>query len=209
MSFKQKSKKLMLEHMVDSTAIATVVTPIFASFEKLAMGTSDDVSINARLLGAGLLYGGMGTLFSKGRSILRNKLGITQAHPERVQRNIDRAYTTGYNLAICPAFYYIAGSRSINEIAIGTGISVGFSLLSGGMIGYAVDGFRDLAGLENSERLSTRVQKMPPTRKKGLAAALVAGSMALTSLPYLLTQDKEARIVPAQETRAIEYTPAP
>jgi len=61
--------KRLKEHFIDSTSGLVASTPIFATFETVVAGLSDEVSLNARLLAVGLTYLGMGSVFAKGRDL--------------------------------------------------------------------------------------------------------------------------------------------
>ena len=160
------------EHLVDSTAILAIGTPISAAFETGLAGMSDDVSINARLIAVGLTYAGMGSVVSKGRDLYRKCFGITDRTKERVQQINDAIYLATLNSALGPAFYYASGSRDWKEIAIGTAAAAGLSLTLGGPMGYAIDYFRDLTGVKNSKRMLIGVRNLRPKIKKAIAIGL-------------------------------------
>jgi len=183
-----KLKRFLKKQISDSTAILVESTPIFAAFETGVAGMSNDVSINARLLAGGLSYSGMGYAYGKGRDLWRKGFGITDKTKESIQTVNDLLYTASFNLAISPLMYFISGSRDLKEIAIGTACAVGFGALNGIPMGYAVDTFRDLAGVRSSKRLPKIIQRQSPRIKKGLAALLIASSIGLTSVVYELNK---------------------
>jgi len=72
MSVAGKLRNLLAFHFVDSTAILTESTPVLALFETKIAGMSNQVSLNARVLAAGLTYfAGTGYLYAKGRDLSR------------------------------------------------------------------------------------------------------------------------------------------
>ena len=97
--------------------------------------------------------------------------------------------------------YLVSGETDFKKVAIGTGINVAVSPLAGIIMGYSIDGFRDLTGLEDSERIPELVKKQKPSIKKSLAAILTAASIGLTAGIYSLTPDKS---IGADNTPVIE-----
>ena len=178
-------------HLSDSTALLTATTPLFAAFETFMAGISIENSINARLLGTGLTYAGLGRVFTKGMDLSRKLFKITPETKERVKQAHDAAYAISYNFLMSPLFYYIAGVRDIKQIALGTVSSMGLALIAGGPMGYSVDAFRDLTGLKNSERIPKIISKSSPKIKKSLVALLAAASIGLTAEVYNLKTQYE------------------
>jgi hypothetical protein len=193
---KYKSK----EYFVDSTAMMVASTPIAALMEKTIAGMSDEVSINARLLAAGLTYAGVGEIFSKGRDSWRNLFKISDITSEKKQQVMDSLYACTFNLATSPLFYYAAGSRNIKEILVGTGIGLGLGFCMGGPVGYAIDLSRDLTGIGQSERIPSLIKKQNEKIKKSLFALTIAASLAITSGIYYFTPNQNGKQVITQET---------
>lgn len=183
-SFFQRAKKRIKTHVVDSTALLSASNPLFAGFETMAAGMTNEESINTRCLAAVLTYAGMGRLFTKGMDVSREIFKIKPETSERLKQVHDTAYAMAYNAVISPAFYLAAGVRDVKPIMIGTACSVGLSLIAGGPMGYAVDAFRDLTGIKESERLPQLVRSQNRKVKLGLAGLLMAGSIYATSLVY-------------------------
>ncbi|MEK6829702.1 MAG: hypothetical protein AABY15_06290 [Nanoarchaeota archaeon] len=187
----QKAKDNLKTHFVGSTALLAASTPIFAVVETMGLGMSNEVSLNARLLAAGLTYGGLGFLAVKGRDSYRKFLKITDKTKERTQQIHDSVYGGLWNLAIAPPFYYAAGVRDIEQIAGGTAIGILFGLTSGGLMGYAIDTYRDLTGIKESARVPESIRNKSSKFKLGLAAAITATSIALTAGVYGITNEKK------------------
>jgi len=188
------------QHVVDSTAILTIGTPISAAMEVGLAGMSDEVSINARLIAAGLTYGGFGSIFSRGRDLWRKEFKITDTTREKIQLAHDTAYLTSLNLALNPIFYYVSGSRDWKEIAIGTAAATGLTFLIGGSAGYTLDAIRDLTGVKKSQRVPIKIRNLSPKIKKGLAALILAGSLGLTAGIYGLTNDNSTTDTSAKDS---------
>jgi hypothetical protein len=200
-----KIKKGLLRHLVDSTALCVAGNPIWGALEVTLFGTPDDVSLNtgmsddlslhARYVATGLTYAGLGSIISGGRKISRKLFKITDESKERVQQFHDAAYLAAYAAVYCPILYtasaYAASEEpDINEIAIGTGITMAVSFFPiGPIMGYAIDAFEDLTGIEDSERVPEFIRRQNPIAKKGLAALLTAASIGITAGIYALTPD--------------------
>ena len=191
----KKAKENLVYHLIDSTGLLFESTPAYAAMETSRwVGMPDDISMNARLIAAGLTYvGGMGIAYSKGRDFYRKTFGITAKAKEIVQAPNDAVYNGLFNLVGGPFIYLIAGSRNLNEIAMGTALGIVLGIVNGFPLGYSADVFRDLAGLKECERpLYPKFLKRQNSKiKKGLAALLVASSIALTAGIYALTPDKQ------------------
>lgn len=181
-----KVKPGLKKYLIDSTAILTVTTPLFATFETFIAGMSIENSINSKFVAVGLTYAGMGRLFTSSLDLSRKVFNIGPETSEKIKHFHDASYSAAYNLLICPAFYYVSGVRDLKQIAIGTGIGVGMGLVAGGPMGYAIDAFRDLTGLESSKRIPLIVTQQSSKIKKSLTALILASSLGVTSGSYYL-----------------------
>lgn len=186
MSKVEKIRNTLALHFVDSTAILAESTPVLAFFETRIAGMSNQVSINARVLAAGLTYfAGTGYIYARGRDLSKRVFGVTDQTRERLQAIHDAAYLGAFNLVIAPLIYLASGARDIREIAVGTAAAIAFGLVNGGPMGYAVDVFRDLTGLKECRRLSYRVLKKQDARiKRALPALFVGAAIVVTAGIY-------------------------
>lgn len=202
------AKENLKQHVVDTTAILAESTPIFAAYETALAGMSDEVSINARLIAAGLGYVGFGSLLTRGRDLWRSKFNITDETKEKIQVLHDTLYLGAFNLVGGPLLYYASGSRDPKEIAIGTALAIGVGSVNGAPLGYAVDTFRDLIGLKecNRESYPNIVKKQSSRVKKGIAAGLVAASIGATAGIYGLTSDDKQDLSYNQPQTTLEET---
>lgn len=183
----EKTKDLLKYHLSDTTAINNFAVPVCAAMETIIGGVSDNVSLKARLGAVGLGYLGLAFALSKGRDLSRKLFKINEKSKEKIQLMHDSLYLIGFNAIVNPALYYLSGSRNLKEIIMGTlSLSV-FSAFAGGPIGYSIDIFRDLTGLEFCERKSypDLIKRQNSKTKKGLVALLTAGSIAATAGVYL------------------------
>ncbi len=180
-------------YFADSTALLAESTPILAAFETGLAGMSDEISMNARLLGAGLTYFGLGYSYTKGRDLSKKLFKIKDATKEKMQILHDSLYTGAFSLGVSPLIYLASGARDFKEIAIGTASAVALGLVNGAPVAYSVDLFRDLTGLKNCERPSypNLLKNLKSKTKKGLAALVLAGSLGLTAGVYSLTSNEE------------------
>lgn len=199
------SKKLG-KHLVDSTAIVAECTVPYALGEVYGAGMSDEVSRNARLLGAVLVYGGLGTAFAKGRELSRRVFRINETSNERLQVTHDALYNAGFNAVVGPLFYLASGSRDPQEIIIGTIVQTAIGFVNGAPMGYSVDTFRDLTGIEECKRPSYPkiIKNRSRNAKKTLATLIAAGTIGVTAGIYALTPDRHEDNVPQQYEQVIE-----
>lgn len=193
-SFGMQLKK----HLVDSTALLAVATPVLAGLETTLLGMPDKVSVNARLLSACLTYGGMGYLVARGRDWYRTLMKVEDSSKERVQQFHDSLYSALFNLATTPPFYYASGARSLGAIVNGTFLGIGLGLVSGGLVGYSIDTYRDLTGIKNSKRVPSIIRNRSPKFKLGVAAMITAASVGLAYSIYTATPDKPQNKLTAQ-----------
>ncbi len=183
-----KIKHNLKFHLVDSTAILAESTPVFAVFETQIAGLSNEISINTRLIAAGITYfGGTGYIYGKGRDLSRRLFSIGDETTEKVLALHDAVYLAAFNLVIAPPLYFAAGERDLKRIAIATATIMAVALVNGGPLGYAVDLFRDLTGLKECRRPSYRfLKKQSPRVKRVLVVLLTAAAVAVTGGIYAL-----------------------
>ena len=179
-----KAVRFIKNHLSDSTAMILSYTPMAAAVETFTAGITNEDSANARTFGAGLTYAGLGLVYSKGLHLSRRIYQITTESTEKEKLKHDTLYGIAFSLAISPFFYLAVGINDWKQITIGTVIGTGAAIFGSGITGYSIDGFRDLMGLENSERIPRRIANLRASAKKGLAALLVAGSIGLTAGVY-------------------------
>lgn len=198
-----KVKDTLKYHLVDSTAILTESTPAFAAYETFIAGMSPEISMNTRLIASASAYAGLGYLYGKGRDISRKIFKITDKTNERIQQLHDSFYTGAFNSVVGPLFYLTAGETDAKKIAIGTACGIALGAVNGGPMGYAVDLFRDLTGLKESERIPELVRKQNSKIKKGLVALLVGSAIALTSAIYSAKSNQQTAQHYQQSTQQI------
>lgn len=200
MEWIKKAKEKLKYHLVDTTAIIAESTPVYALFEKCNPFTplSDDMSLNTRLLAAGLAFLGLSSLYSQGRDLSKRTFKITDQTKEKIQGIHDVVYNTAFTLAIAPPMYAVSQilakeDLDISQIAVGTGIAMGVGLVNGWPMGYAVDILRDFVGLKSCERNSypSVIRKRSSKIKKLIATGLVAATIGTTGLIYALTPDNK------------------
>ena len=175
-------------HMIDTTAFLMVCHPVMAAFEVNVADMSNETSMSARLLSTAFNYGGLGSVYSKGRDLSKRIFKITKDTNERMKEIHDTIYCIAFNTLVQPPFYYLAGSRNAREIAIGTTVTAAVSLLTGSAIGYAIDTYRDLTGLQESERLPSFLKLQTPKTKKYVAGLLTTVSVGALAVIYSLSK---------------------
>ncbi|MBI4163512.1 MAG: hypothetical protein HY512_01500 [Candidatus Aenigmarchaeota archaeon] len=193
MRYVKKALEGLRDNMVNSTAVLVCTHPIYAFLETGAFKMTHQVSINARYNVTMLMYGGLGLGLTYGRKLSRQFFNITDKTNEWTQFAHDALYTLAVSLPINPPFYLWSGETDVKKIAIGTVVNSCVSGVIGPMLGYFIDVYRDLVGIEKCERPTypKTIKSLRPTIKKSLAAGLVAASIGLTAGVYSLTPDKE------------------
>ncbi len=161
--------RTLKSHLVDSTAIMLITNPILAILEITICGMSNEVSIHSRIVATLMTYLGMGFIISKGRDFSRKLFRLTCNTKGLIQGLHDSFYLATINLILPPIVYFIAGSRDLGEIVSGTITTIIIGLISGAIIGYSIDIFRDLTNIKKSERKSylNLIGQQDPTTKNG------------------------------------------
>lgn len=191
-------KERLQTHIAKTTGFLTVSTPLGAIMENVCADITDARSIKSRVMALGLLYGGYGVFVDYTRKKSREFFNITEKTRGGVQQLHDMLYLATATMITNPFIYLTVGERDLKKIAGATLLATAFALGGGGLIGYAMDSFKDLAGLEKCERPSYQrlTRRLGPRGKKAIIAATIATSLALSSLIYKLTPPKlEERIV--------------
>ena len=184
MGLLHKIKEGFTHHVLDSTAIMTESNPIFAASEVVVSGMSYDASLNARLFVTAGTFAGAGWLYGKGRDVWRKTFQVTDQTKERIQQIHDGVYAATFSTLTMPFVYLLSGAKDLKEIAIGTASAVAIGAVNGIPLGYSIDLFRDLTGLQSSARVPKLIQERSLVTKKSLAALLVGTSLGLTATVY-------------------------
>lgn len=191
-------------HISDGTAVNVVYSPLYALMETSFAGMSHAHSQDSRLLGAAIVYAGLGNLVGKGRDFSKKMFKIDDNTPEKIRKIHDVIYLAATPLLINPPFYLAVGVRDVKEIAIGTLAGCVLGAVGGIPMGYSIDYFRDLIGVEKSERMPAKISHLKPRAKKLIASGLVALSIGLTGIVYEMVPDKDNKNVQTQEIVAKE-----
>jgi hypothetical protein len=173
-------------HLSAATAMVSETSPIFAVYETGIAGMSYETSLHARLLAVGMIYGGFGFVYEKGRTLFRKMLKVKDDASEKIQGRVDSLYGLSFNILIGPPIYYICGAKNFKEIAIGTACSAIIGAVNGFPLGWTIDAYQDLTGLKECERKSypDLIKKQKPEIKKTIAVGLTAASIGITGLIY-------------------------
>lgn len=192
------------KHLVDCTALTAITTPFFCGMETGIAGMSLETSLYARLIGTGLTYAGMGSVYTWSLGKSRALFDVTEESHLNLKKLHDTLYTTSYCLAISPLFYYLSGARDVKEIAIGTAMGAALAFATGGITGYTVDAYRDFAGIGKSGRLPKFLEDQNPNMKKSFMAIGLAASMAASSLVYNATMNFASKHTPEKNKASLE-----
>lgn len=175
-------------HVIDTTAILASTNPIYAFFENVVVGMSDEVAISARLFASLTAYLGGGSLASRGRDLSRKIFKINDRTKEKIQTTHDALYLAALNGTFAPIIYKLSGANTSDTIE-GTLFTMGLSLVTGPIMGYSLDAARDLTGIKKSERIPNKISNLSPRTKKGLAALLLTGLVGANAGIYKSTPD--------------------
>lgn len=186
-----KIKEILKQHFVDSTAMLTVSNPMFTSVELFVLrmfdkGMTTDVSLNSKLLAAGLTYTGLGLVVSKGREYSRKLFNITEKTKERYQLLHDAAYIAATNIPISAGIYLASGEKDMEKIVLGSFFSVFLGMGMGPFMGGSIDIFRDLTGIEECKRkfYPDYIKNLGSKSKKAVAGLLVGAAVGSMALMY-------------------------
>jgi len=185
-------------HFVHSAAQITAITPVYATFETFVAGMSDEVSIKARLLAAGITLAGQVYFSAKMRDFSKKHFNILDKTKGLKKGLHDSFYFGAINLLGAPILYFAAGARDPQEILIGTATSTVIGLGIGWFDGYVMDWYKDLAGIEVTSRLP-KFLRSPPINKKNLIALITAASIGLTATVYALSPSEKINSSSQQE----------
>ena len=137
----------------------------------------------------------------------RSLLHITEHTRERYQQLHDMVYLAAATLVVNPLIYLGSGEQDYKKIATASIVATGIAMVSGGVMGYSVDLFRDLTNYTPSHRVPEKIRNARPWVKKTLAVGLVTASVGLAGSVYYLTPDvpeQNNQPVQTQETQGLE-----
>ncbi len=177
--------KNLTKYVAENTAIVSFITPVFAGLETILIGMDNNDSIRARVIGIAAVYLGIGTLYSRGRDKFREKFNVNSGDSESKIQFYDTLYGFVFNLAVAPTFYYLAGCRDLKEILMGSATGITIGVTTAAAIGYAIETYKDLIGVETSKRLPNFISKLNAREKVFLATLLTTGSLAATCEIYM------------------------
>jgi hypothetical protein len=180
-----KWKKILLRHLVDTTAILVVVTIIFAAIEIYIYDLSIQISYNSRIFIFIIHYLGVGFLFSFLRDKMRKVFEITNKSKEYIIQIFDLVYnfcfvtiisliTYSYNGVLFPEFIIISIVSGIMVAPLGI------------FIGYSIDFYRALFYNDNNKRIPLIFRK----QKKNIRWLILIGVtiilISLVGLVYMI-----------------------
>ncbi len=186
---------IVKKHFVDATAQISFGTPFNGFMDTFVAGLSPSHSLRARVMTAGFVYCGLGSLYSRGMDYSRKLFKFSQRKSELIKHAHDAAYTAAFSFTFSLPIYYCSGATS-KQALIGSAAAAGLGLFTGGPTGYTVDAYRDLAGIQASERIPSKVRELQPRFKKGLLALLTASSLTALGLVYHFSPHQKPQEAP-------------
>ena len=164
--------------------MVTIANPIYATLEVLA-GMTTGVSLNSRMISTAVTYAGLGSL-TKIRDFSKGKFGVTADSSELAKGVHDVTFTAAAVVGLKPLIYIASGETDPKKIAIATAATV----IAGAVMAYPggrlVDCYREIIGVEKTNRLPKIIEEQSPKVQKGLAALLTAGSIAAVGAVYAI-----------------------
>jgi hypothetical protein len=186
MSLEMKSglENKIKQHFCDATATSSALNPVYAVIETTLMGFSPKVSFNAKLTGTAINYLGLASVYSRTRDRVKKYFNIEESTPGWKKSAFDSLYGFGFTMAVSSPIYMVSGlmcgEADIKKSIAASGISCLMNIPLGVVNGYAIDCFRDLTGMKESNRIPRCIGKLPKAMKKGIASVLVGSSIAAT-----------------------------
>ncbi|MEN7982285.1 MAG: hypothetical protein ABFQ65_02470 [Nanoarchaeota archaeon] len=212
------TKENLKLHLVDSTAVSTVLVPIASFIDTYFAGMTNEEAIKARFLVGLLTYGCFGTLISrsgefyrKSKDCLTSKLlklpeltFYSINEPEIKNKKdpfwIDSARLAGGSIIASLPLYYAFGVSEM-KMAIGTLITA----IASPLVLGATNLVRNVAGLETSYPISF-FRDLNPKAKKGLVALIGATAIVSTAGVYNLNKEKPLPSAYPQKGIELVYT---
>jgi len=179
------------EHIVDATALALSTNPIFAFSENVMWGMTDEESFKARALMSLIGYLGLATIYSRARDFSRKHFSIDDKTKEGIQWIHDTSYAMAFNAFFAPAVYMATTEADLGQLIGATITAMAFAPITGYVGGYAMDGYRDLTGIQDSQRVNRKIRNLSPKLKLGVAALVTVGLIGVHAGIYKLTPDNE------------------
>jgi len=189
---KNNWKRGLNYHLVNTTALVTVSNPAYCIADLYFTQISHAQSVGAKISGSGMAYAGLGLITMGGLTLSRKAFRVTNKSNEWIQWIHDTLYMATISALLAPVIYSFSGTTNTSDLrdVAWNGFLIGGT--SGGLIKYTENAFRDLTGLEDSDRASypNFLKRQNPVMKKSLACLIAAASIGFMSLAYSLTPDK-------------------
>lgn len=172
-------------YFVDTTGSVLASIPIYATIETFVAGMNVEVSLESRIKIVTIRYCGLGMVYAKGRDLSRKIFKIEKESSETKKIIHDSVFTSAFNFPIATLFYLSSGA-STGQALIASACNGLFGMISGPIMGYNIDVFRDLMGTRNSERTPSFIKNIGKSKKKLIAAGLILTSLLATAGVYTL-----------------------
>ncbi len=176
-----------------------MANPMYAALEMM-QGVSIETSVGAKIQATTIAYLGLGKKYNEWRDksvdffkVNKESIGALWFH--------DGCYTACFNTVIIPPMYLISQlfaqkGISLPEVIEGVKVGIGMGFFGGPFLGYSVDVFKDLGGIEECKRkfYPDFIKKQKSKIKKGIAVTLAAASIASMALIYNVSSDHKTDI---------------
>jgi len=193
--------QLFKDNLVETTGILVPSIPFFAAFETLIpkhLGAVEPLvsqylafpefiptdSMDARLKTVGVMYLGLGLVFSKLRDVSRATFDVEVNTSETIKKVHDGLYAAAVGIPSAWLLYYSNGDLSNFEVWQGVVSSTIASLAFGSIKGLGIDYSRNLLQDKKSVRVSKYISNMSKNAKLATVALTAAASLTLTAGVY-------------------------
>ncbi len=165
-------------HVVNSTTISSIMTPLYAAMHNIIGMTKFNSGIN-RLLTIGPVFLGLGDLYEYGRAKSRSFFKVDKEKFPFSYAIHDALYTAAFNAIISPIFLLASGERDPTRLLEATLFHLIVAIPSGIATGFAVDNVKDLLEIKKSKRYMPKWLRngSKKTKRMTIAAGLLASAL--------------------------------
>jgi hypothetical protein len=191
---KTTGKEKLKEHLVDTTTLSAIASPIFtlmdASIGLISGKEWHEASYKARLIGTASGMIGTVFLYENARKRLRAYFDIDDNHHHAPLHDFIYAYPA--NVILSAGLYALSsiasGEFDIAKIGASAGIGGVAGMVAGYFAGTRMTILRHLWLGEETSKLPQHVKEYSPLKKRLIGATAVATLAALTCSMYLLPE---------------------
>ena len=169
----------------DFLAIAVATTPVYAVLEVHMFHMSVSTSAFARTLTVTALFLGLGQLICVCRDFSHRFFGLVPGSTKNIILvPHDLAFMALINGALAPIVYFLSDATA-RQLLHGIFTAMAVSFVTGPLVGFSIDTFRELMGVKPVRRLPHRLAQISQRGRFVWAAFVVALSTLVVASSYL------------------------